>query len=218
MVSARLKAPFSKWQKRHRKTTWLRPSPSLVETELNVVHGHLVQLHHITEEMDLHLSPSQRTWELAVIPWLLGTHLQEPLPSIELFQVSPVEHGGVLVGPLWKHLLHVCCSPESLVMHQKGHPIIAAKTGPVIGGGEKCPFPLQPLLGLHIKVLVKVSSSPTNPLHPQEHLKRTQRKTSLRCWQSLLQPHSCLIHLSLSPLHYPLKNSQLRWLRQEHPP
>lgn len=74
-------------------------------------------------------------------PWLQGTHLQEPLSSVELLQVSPVEHGGVLVGPLWKHLLHVGCSPESLVVHQEGHPIIAANTDPVTRGGGGIPLP-----------------------------------------------------------------------------
>lgn len=119
----------------------LRPSLSLVETELNMLHAHLVQLHHSTKEMDPHLSASKRSWAGAVMPWLHGTHLQEPLSSVELLQVSPVEHGGVLVGPLWKHLLHVGCSPESLVMHQKGHPIIAANTDPVTGGGIPLPTP-----------------------------------------------------------------------------
>lgn len=183
----------------HRKTAWLRASLSVVETELN-----MVQLHHITKEMDLHLLPSRRSWARAVIPWLHGTHLQEPLSSVELFQVSPVEHGGVLVGSLWKHLLHVCCSPESLVVHQKGHPIIAANTHPVTGGGEKSPFPLQPL----------------SHQNPREGLNQPKKSPASSRGKSLLDTCWMLaaVHASSTSPHYALKNFKLRCLPQDHPP
>ena len=64
----------------------------------------------------------------AWVPCVRASHREEPVAGVELLQLGPGEQGGVLLGAVGEHLVHVRGPPQGGVMHQEGNTVVTVDT------------------------------------------------------------------------------------------
>ena len=142
---------------------------------------------HPTEEMDLHLFPSERVrHEPASHSHGSRTHSPWPytpvrttlrhwaFPSQSSWTWRSARRPALETLPPRLLFFWVSCHASEMALHRSckdsEKPRYRWRCTTAYAVLEKCPFPLQSLMRLHINIIVKISTSLTHPQHPQHQL------------------------------------------------